>query len=304
MSIHLALSTIKMQMKLISNIKSVIYHLGLYYISYTLILFATSKFMAVQFRVRNFVNHTPLEELNNMQIAWAFFGRSYNYNLFLGVSEFIAASLMVFKKTRLIGLILAAGIYTNVVLIDYEYDVVAAAGHATFEYIIVLLLLTPYLKSLKIFFWDNSGHWEKQDKTKYNFTSLLLPIIFIVFFTGWGINSLNNFLLSEDKIIGSYSISNLKLNGNKQNLGAGKYTKAPMLYFEFGNGFVLSSNDSSYNGSYEQKDNRILIKLDKPYNNLKFLDLTLSHDEKTLKGSTDYGKTIEISIARIHKKNK
>ena len=79
MSIHLALSTIKMQMKLISNIKSVIYHLGLYYISYTLILFATSKFMAVQFRVRNFVNHTPLEELNNMQIAWAFFeiGRAH-----------------------------------------------------------------------------------------------------------------------------------------------------------------------------------------------------------------------------------
>ena len=52
-----------------------------------------------------------------------FFGFSKGYNLFLGLGEFIAGTLLLHRKTRLIGTLIALSIITNIVAINFFYDI-------------------------------------------------------------------------------------------------------------------------------------------------------------------------------------
>ena len=97
--------------------------IGVYFIAFVLIAFAVSKFFNAQFQIYNYSGYMPLNEISPFTHAWSFFGRSYYYNLFLGVAEFLAAVFIVFGRTRLIGLLMALGIYVNILIIDIEFDV-------------------------------------------------------------------------------------------------------------------------------------------------------------------------------------
>ncbi|MEO8151332.1 MAG: hypothetical protein ABI723_27115 [Bacteroidia bacterium] len=278
-------------------------YLGLYYVSYTLILFAVSKFLGHQFRVKNFVEYTPLTDLSSMQLAWAYFGHSYHYNLFLGIIELIAASLILFQRTRLAGLLLALGMYTNIVLIDFEFEVDAAIQHATIEFIIVLIWLLPYLNDLKKYLWDMGGKFVNNETYKNKILSIYLPVGFIILSSVYALNSRSAGFVPTDKIIGAYKILELSVNGEKLELGQGKYTKKPMLFFEFSNGFVLSVNDSSYYGNYEIKADSIFVSFDQGFRNIKSLKATINNDESVIKGLTNNRQPFEISIEKIRKEN-
>jgi len=132
-------------------------YLGIYLVSFVMLSFGIAKFMGTQFVVWNYAQYTPLIELPPFWHAWSFFGRSYAYNFFIGLSEVAVAVLILFKRTRLVGLLLAAGIYTNIIIMDVEFEVEHALLHASIEFIIVLLLLIPYLPDLKKFFWNMGG---------------------------------------------------------------------------------------------------------------------------------------------------
>lgn len=280
------------------KIISVIKYLALYYVSLTLILFAVSKFFGAQFSATNFVQYIPLGELSNRQLAWAFFGRSYNYNLFLGIIEFIAGSLILFHRTRLAGLLLALGIYTNIVLIDFEFEVNDAVQHATIEFIIVLIWLLPYLKDLKKYFWDMSGRLVKNETNEKKRLTIYLPIVFIILSSAYSLYLHRTRFTAPDNILGAYKISGLTINGEQLKPGPGKYTRDPMLFFEYRNAFILSVNGSSYAGSYQIKTDSIFISFDHEFNNIKSLRAIIRNDAGIIRGLTDNTKSFEIHIEK------
>ena len=102
-------------------------------------------------------------------------------------------------------------------------------------------------------------------------------------------------------MIGAYTISDLSVNEEKLELGQAKYTKKPMLFFEFRNGFVLSVNDSSYHGNYEIKADSIFISFDNDFRNIKSFKATIYNNERTIKGLTNNKQPFEISIEKISK---
>jgi len=275
-------------------------YLGLYYLSYTLILFAISKFFGAQFWTQNFVEYIPLGELSNRQLAWAYFGRSYNYNLFIGIIEFIAGSLILFKRTRLIGLLLALGIYTNIVLIDFEFEINDAIQHATLEFIIVLIWLLPYRNDLKKYFWGMAGTFVSRESTKNKLFSIYFPITLIILSSSYAVYRYTK-SNPTDKILGAYEIQNLSINGEKLELGRGGNTRKPMLFFEFRNDFVLSTNDSSYHGDFELKSDSIFVSLDKDFKNIRSFKATIPNGEGIIKGTTNNGQPFEIVVEKTRR---
>jgi hypothetical protein len=210
-----------------------------------------------------------------------------------------AAILLLFNRTRLIGLLLATGIYANIIVVDIEFEVSNAILHSTIEFVIVLILLIPYLKDLKKFFWDMGGHFINQIYFENKFLNLILPISFIVIASTTSTIFLNNAISSQDKIIGAYKISGLLVNGDTMKIGPGKFTKEPMLFFEFSNGCVLTLNDSTYYGNYLINGDSLTIRLNKTFNNIKSIKGTITKDEKLINGTADNGKTIDIKIVRV-----
>lgn len=277
-------------------------YLGLYFVSFVLLSFAISKFFNAQFQVWNYAEYTPLKDLSLFWHAWSFFGRSYTYNFFIGLAEVSAAILILFNRTRLIGLLIATGIYANIIIVDIEFQVSNAILHSIIEFVIVLILLIPYLKDLKQFFWDMSGHIINQDNYGNRFFNLVLPISFIVIASITVSILTNNHISSKDKLIGAYNISELIVKEDTLQLGPGKFTKEPMLFFEFGNTCILTLNDSTYYGNYLAKADSLTIELNKSFNNIKSIQGILTREEKLISGTTDNGDLMIIKIDRVNRK--
>ena len=277
----------------------IIKYLGLYFVSLVLLSFAISKFLNAQFQIWNYNQYIPLKDLDPFTHAWSFFGRSYNYNLFIGLTELTAGILILFNRTRLVGLLLAAGIYTNVLIVDVEFNITDAIFHATIEFIIVLLLLITYLKDLKKFFWDMKGRLTIQPVSKNKFLKLILPISFIIVASVIVTVLLKQGISSQDKVVGAYKVSEFILNGDTLKIGEGKYTKDPMLFFEFNNVSILSLDSSSYWGSYSMKSDSIFINLNKDFKNIKRIKANISNDFKLIKGATDKDEQVEIKMSRL-----
>lgn len=96
---------------------------------------------------------TPFGFFNRFELMWAFIGASKSFQMFLGISECIAASLLLFRKTTLLGLLICFTISLNICVMNFSYEV-PARMLACLVMAMILFLLLPYTKSLFTFFFQ------------------------------------------------------------------------------------------------------------------------------------------------------
>ncbi|MES2554567.1 MAG: hypothetical protein V4604_00370 [Bacteroidota bacterium] len=88
--------------------------------------------------------YTELGALSKDIAYWSVMGSSPSYVIFMGITELIAGSLIVIKRTRFIGLLLASGIFLNVVMVNFSFDIsVKLFGLSLLFFTVVLLLQFP-----------------------------------------------------------------------------------------------------------------------------------------------------------------
>jgi len=125
-----------------------------YYLAFTLFLFALEKFFKMQFPDLGLYTLTePVGDMSPMNLAWAFFGYSYGYNIFMGIAE-SAALLLLFRRTMTFGAILTMVTLANVMAVNFNYDV-HAKMYPTALFVMTLTLLLPHLNRLFKFFFTN-----------------------------------------------------------------------------------------------------------------------------------------------------
>ena len=125
-----------------------------YYLAFTLFLFALEKFFKMQFPDLGFYTLTePVGDMSPMSLAWAFFGYSYGYNIFMGLAE-SAALLLLFRRTMTFGAILTMATLANVMVVNFNYDV-HAKMYPMALFVMTLFLLIPNINRLFRFFFTN-----------------------------------------------------------------------------------------------------------------------------------------------------
>lgn len=123
-----------------------------YYLAANLFSFALEKFFKTQFGDLTFYQLTqPVGDMTPMSLAWAFFGHSYPYNIFMGVAE-SAALLLLFRRTTPFGALLTAAAMANVVAVNISYDIHAKV-FASMMLVMALFLLLPYIQRIFKFFF-------------------------------------------------------------------------------------------------------------------------------------------------------
>lgn len=65
----------------------------------------------------------PFGDASPMGILWTFMGASMAYTIFAGVSEMLGGLLLISRRTATLGAIVGAGVLTNVVALNFCYDV-------------------------------------------------------------------------------------------------------------------------------------------------------------------------------------
>lgn len=132
---------------------SIIQILLTYYLAFILLNYGIDKIFKAQFYLPEpNILFTPLGMLDRDMLYWSTMGVSYEYNLFLGFAEVIAAALMLIRKTRVLGLMMGSLILVNIVAVNFSFDI-SVKAFSLLLLTISLLLLAPFLKSFAAFFF-------------------------------------------------------------------------------------------------------------------------------------------------------
>jgi hypothetical protein len=123
------------------------YYLGIVLLSYGFVKVIQTQFPAPSLETLL----QPYGESTSMKLLWTFMGHSKTYNLFVGLAEVGAALLLFFKRTRLMGALLAIAVMSNVVILNFCYNVPVKLFSSHLLAIAVILVL-PDAKRLLAFF--------------------------------------------------------------------------------------------------------------------------------------------------------
>lgn len=123
-----------------------------YFVGLMLISYGVSKFLVGQFPGPSLYSMDVMYgEMSPMGLAWRFFGYSDTYKIFMGLSEITAGFLLLFRRTAILGALVSIAVCTNIVLVNFSFDVPVKlfSSHLLFFSILVLL---PSLKVIFEFF--------------------------------------------------------------------------------------------------------------------------------------------------------
>ncbi|HET9211723.1 MAG TPA: hypothetical protein VFR03_15050 [Thermoanaerobaculia bacterium] len=65
----------------------------------------------------------PFGDASPMGLLWTFMGASAPYTIFAGLAEWLGGVLLLFRRTTLLGALVSIGALTNVVMLNFCYDV-------------------------------------------------------------------------------------------------------------------------------------------------------------------------------------
>jgi uncharacterized membrane protein YphA (DoxX/SURF4 family) len=86
-----------------------------------------------------------------MELLWTFVGFSVPYTIFSGVVEVIPGVLLLFRRTAVLGALMAVAVMLNVALLNFCYDVPVKL-YSSLYVLMALFLLLPDVPSLFQFF--------------------------------------------------------------------------------------------------------------------------------------------------------
>jgi len=96
---------------------------------------------------------TAVGDLSPFELIWAVYGYGTPYQVFGGLMEVTGAVLILFSRTRAVGLLIIASVMMNVILLNYTFQI-GVLVTSFYILLVTLFLLAPYMASLvKLFFF-------------------------------------------------------------------------------------------------------------------------------------------------------
>jgi len=119
-----------------------------YYISFVLFKYGFDKIFKAQFYLPEpNILYTPFGNLTKDVLYWSTMGTSHFFSVAMGMIEVMTAVLILIKATRIIGLIIAVGVFVNIILINFGFAI-SVKTFALFLLLATLFPLFPYLKKI------------------------------------------------------------------------------------------------------------------------------------------------------------
>ncbi|MCM5662137.1 hypothetical protein [Galbibacter mesophilus] len=254
----------------------------------------------MQFRILHYESFMPLAEISKYQHMWSFFGRSLNYNIFIGLTELLIGILIVFKRTRLIALLLSFGVCLNILILNIEFDISFAIIHITVDFVLTILLLLEYRKDIYQFFILNGGRFKKSLLSKKNKFVSKLPFLYIIILPiGYGIYAYNLKSTVDDTVTGSYKINSFKVNNADLDITKGKFGSEPMLFFEHNHQTVISVNDTVYYGGYSIYKREVRMFFKPPMNEISNIIGRFDRKDFSINGVVNDSIPVAIKLERL-----
>lgn len=106
------------------------------------------KLFPLQMSAPSFIRlNGTVGDLRPFDLLWVTFGYGKPYQVFTGFFEMTGAILILFRKTRVAGLLIIASVMLNVIMLNYVYQV-GVLILSFYIFLVTLFLLAPYTRTL------------------------------------------------------------------------------------------------------------------------------------------------------------
>ncbi len=158
--------------KLSQKLESLVYSIIPFYLSLQLLNYGMAKISLQQFPTpNNNTLFTPLGFLDKDLAFWSTMGVSKGYNYFIGIVQILVAIMLLFRKSRLVAYIIAIGMFSNIVALNFGFDISVK--------LLSLILLFLSIVGLSFYFKILNKFFKKwKDNSKRRKSTYLLPILY------------------------------------------------------------------------------------------------------------------------------
>jgi uncharacterized membrane protein YphA (DoxX/SURF4 family) len=119
-----------------------------YYLASVLIGYGMAKVVPMQFPPLFLARYDQaIGEMSPMGLLWSFMGHSQAYTWFAGCAEVVGSVLLLWRRTYVIGALVLAAVMTNVVLLNFCYDVPVKL-FSTQLLVMLLVLVAPHVRRI------------------------------------------------------------------------------------------------------------------------------------------------------------
>ena len=198
-----------------------------YQIAFILSLFGWLKIFKLHLNTSIVYLDMPIGELSGYELSTMFYGYSYSFILFIGSLQLIGSILILFKRTRLLGVLILSPILANIIVTNITYSIgMGVTLMAAFLLLgCIFIVLEEYEKIKELIFPTKSNKEVSNNKFNYIVITLIVIIPFLLGFFNYSPHT-------NSEIIGKYLVKNYSINGIKINFKNSTDTILTSIYFD------------------------------------------------------------------------
>lgn len=211
-----------------------------YAIAIDLSFFGWQKIFGLQFFVPMGMLDEPFSSLSGEWLMWAFFKHSYPMIVSIALTQLLGAMLLLFGRTKLIGIFVLLPVLVNILLLDIFYGLPPGViVHAiALLSALIYILLTEYDKLAEIFLSAKkllpSAPLRPLTKAMARIMLVILPLLFIASAKlRTPVSSLN----------GKYQVEKITVNSADRSSLIGRDSVLSTVYLDIGNDCVFQFRD-------------------------------------------------------------
>ncbi|MEO7991453.1 MAG: hypothetical protein ABI663_18015 [Chryseolinea sp.] len=161
-----------------------------YYLALVLIGYGFAKVFKTQFPFPFLERLTqPYGNSSPMGLLWTFMGFSTAYNFFTGFCEALGGFLLFFRRTKMLGAFITIGVMSNIVILNFTYDVPVKLLSIHLLFLTLFLLAPDARRLLNFLILNKPTEPEAREpifkKRKWNITLSIVKAVVIVLVLGY-----------------------------------------------------------------------------------------------------------------------
>jgi hypothetical protein len=213
-----------------------------YAVAFDLSLIGWQKIFKLQFFVPLGMLDLPFSSFSGEDLTWAYFGHSYPYRCTIGALQIGGALLLLFHRTRLLGVLTLLPVMVNIILIDYFYQLpVGVLWQALIHLTALLYLLGLDYERLVTFFGRTPTHLPRLAIRRPLVRWLVrLSVVYgpLLLLSG------HEFPDTYPQLTGKYAVRNVQLNGQLLAARSCQDSVLTTVYLDIDHDCVFEFNDT------------------------------------------------------------
>jgi hypothetical protein len=209
----------------------------------------------------------PYNSFSPSDLFWYFFSYSYTLGCIIAAVQITGAMLLLFHRTRLVGVFILLPVLANILLMDIFYQIgFGVVVHTSIMMAGILYFLVIEFNRLKEFFFAATNRLPELHFSRYVKWIIRLSIIYIPLL----LIAMHGSVDKYPDLTGKYEVKQLWINQQLLRQGTCADSILTEVYFDIKNGCVFQFNTPAkrWNGTFTKNSNHIKIKwfspIDKP----------------------------------------